>query len=379
MLNALPGFPQSSALAGYLSTLAALGMTLFYVLSGFIIHYNYREVIQQGGPAGYWQFFVARFARLYPLYLAFLAVELLADGSLSRLSQGDTATLEKLLIVAPYYLTLSQSWFYQIVGGNHLIYQFGQVGAIAWSISTEWFFYFAYPLICISLLWLRGPWPKVAAIAVLALVAFGAMALAIENATVIEAYALRYHGPAAVTTPQSQASLYQWILYYSPYSRITEFILGVLTCGVFLDLRSKPVGRREQLLGLIGMLLAITSIAVIHLMMFDPHSSFPRLAQFRLCFGYALPVALFILCAARYRNAITRALEWPPIVAAGEASYSLYLLHVLVIGWFFRLDLLTWSPEFPLGAWVLVGSFWRQPSAYRSSAIACWRCRRAVG
>ena len=37
-----------------------VGMTLFFVLSGFIIHYNYANTVSQ--PGGLWRFFVARSA-----------------------------------------------------------------------------------------------------------------------------------------------------------------------------------------------------------------------------------------------------------------------------------------------------------------------------
>ena len=53
------------------TTLAGLGMTLFFVLSGFVIHYNYCGTIPKAG--GLRAFAVARFARLYPLYIALLS------------------------------------------------------------------------------------------------------------------------------------------------------------------------------------------------------------------------------------------------------------------------------------------------------------------
>ena len=45
------------------------GNDAFFVLSGFVIHYNYAEQIQSQGARGRFNFFVARVARLYPLYL----------------------------------------------------------------------------------------------------------------------------------------------------------------------------------------------------------------------------------------------------------------------------------------------------------------------
>jgi peptidoglycan/LPS O-acetylase OafA/YrhL len=56
---------------------AGFGMTLFFVLSGFVIHYNYSQKIFGKGLNGVAKFFWARFARLYPLYFLILFIELI--------------------------------------------------------------------------------------------------------------------------------------------------------------------------------------------------------------------------------------------------------------------------------------------------------------
>jgi peptidoglycan/LPS O-acetylase OafA/YrhL len=63
------GFEGGAPLSETAATLDGLGMTLFFVLSGFVIHYNYNMTITR--PGGTRAFFVARFAGLYPL-LGFL-------------------------------------------------------------------------------------------------------------------------------------------------------------------------------------------------------------------------------------------------------------------------------------------------------------------
>src|SRR5712691_7440959 len=45
-----------------------LGMTLFFVLSGFVIHYNYGESLGSLKARAIYSFVIARFARLYPLF-----------------------------------------------------------------------------------------------------------------------------------------------------------------------------------------------------------------------------------------------------------------------------------------------------------------------
>src|ERR1700722_20700096 len=48
---------------------ANLGMTSFFVLSGFVIHYNYGASIAAKGAPALRSFLIARFARLYTLYM----------------------------------------------------------------------------------------------------------------------------------------------------------------------------------------------------------------------------------------------------------------------------------------------------------------------
>src|SRR5258708_19157471 len=63
--------------------LAAPGMTLFFVLSGFVIFLNYSRSIRTGTDL--WNFFVARFARLYPLFFVCIAFDLLMKFSYDQM------------------------------------------------------------------------------------------------------------------------------------------------------------------------------------------------------------------------------------------------------------------------------------------------------
>ena len=60
---------------------ANLGMTTFFVLSGFVIHYNYGASIAAKGAPAIRSFLIARFARLYPLYLLALLISIALSPS----------------------------------------------------------------------------------------------------------------------------------------------------------------------------------------------------------------------------------------------------------------------------------------------------------
>jgi peptidoglycan/LPS O-acetylase OafA/YrhL len=57
--------------------MATFGMSLFFVLSGFVIQYSYAAMFaKRRVREALWQFFVARFARIYPLYIVTIFTEL---------------------------------------------------------------------------------------------------------------------------------------------------------------------------------------------------------------------------------------------------------------------------------------------------------------
>jgi peptidoglycan/LPS O-acetylase OafA/YrhL len=65
--------------------LAYFGISLFFVLSGFVMEYNYIEKVSSGDLRQVYNFLVARFARLYPLYAAVMIYFLWDSGNVDAL------------------------------------------------------------------------------------------------------------------------------------------------------------------------------------------------------------------------------------------------------------------------------------------------------
>ena len=216
-----------------LTQASGIGMTLFFVLSGFVIHYNYAASIRQTKINGVIDFFVARFARLYPLYFLCLVFSLLATWWKSDWHHM-TAPL-------PYYLLMMQSWTYVVLGEHDLIYQYGLVLPVTWSISTEWLFYVAYPVLCILVLRLPGYRSRLMAAAAVSAVVYCAMFFVFTHYKAIDRLAVDTFGPVASIDDHWQDCFIRWLVYFSPYSRITEFILGCLTAAIFIDLQVRNV------------------------------------------------------------------------------------------------------------------------------------------
>jgi peptidoglycan/LPS O-acetylase OafA/YrhL len=287
-------------------------MPLFFCLSGFLIHSIYHDLATPT-PGALRQFFVARFARIYPLYLLLLAVEIYVyyEPAFGGRSFG-----ERVLVLASF-LTLTQSWFYAFVGGSVLsLVVFG----IAWSISTEWFFYAVYPFLARLLARLRS---------------IGAVALAL-GATVIAAHLLLYAAFLVVvrvgvdTSPQAFGSSFvRWLFYLSPYVRFLDFLTGALAAQLYLTL-PRTISRVERTGGIIvALLMGVLTILIFDRMRIDNANGLHTYYWFlHLSYGLTPMLTVIVFCAARYfRMDGSRALVGA--VLAGEASYSLYLLHEL--------------------------------------------------
>ena len=68
----MKGHDTPGSVAYWVAQGSGLDMTPFFVLSGFVIHYNYATLVTAGGFRGIAAYLWARFARLYPLFLLML-------------------------------------------------------------------------------------------------------------------------------------------------------------------------------------------------------------------------------------------------------------------------------------------------------------------
>jgi peptidoglycan/LPS O-acetylase OafA/YrhL len=311
------------------------GMPLFFVLSGFVIHYNYAASFRDrpyGGAA--LAFFAARFARIYPLYLFFLLVGGVDAFIAHWLVEGGSGDFADYVF---HTLTLTQTWVYKIVH-QRLLHDHGF--GLAWSLSCEFFFYVAYAASAVLLLRLRKPSTALAAWLVLALAVAGTLIAMHPYLGAFLAFA-QQHVRGFVTIDENAASsFYRWFFYFSPYVRMWEFALGCLAAQFFLVLQARPVSPRERLVGAVAMGVALGCLLAFgfgHAFGGDVADGLIGLVHFlALNFGCAIPLAVLIFCVSRYDGVLARLLATPAIVWLGEISYSLYAVHPFTLRPFIR-------------------------------------------
>src|SRR5580693_6976107 len=232
----LANFKDTHTVFDYGEFFTVYGMPLFFVLSGFVIHYNYSRLFSTMRPR--WaivEFLGARFARIYPLFICFFLVGLAVDGVLQWYYEHQL----NLLLVMAHFLTLTQSWVYIVLFGDRLLLD-GPFG-LSWSLSTEFFFYVTYVVLVLHVARMRsiaGLLITAGAMSVLILTAYG---YAAGHRGAINAFAVQYMHQI----DGGEHSVYRWFFYYSPYTRVFEFILGCLAAQSYAIFAAHPVSPRE--------------------------------------------------------------------------------------------------------------------------------------
>ncbi len=275
------------------------GVTLFFVLSGFILAYNH---VGDGARMSAREFWAARFARIYPVYALGLLVALPA-----LLATRATVSGHDLALALGTTPVLLQGWIPRIAG---------LWNGPAWSLSAEALFYLAFPLLTVGIVRLRRRG--------LLVLAASAWATSLLMGTVYLLVRPDGHVFAGMATAAAP-----WLAYvrYHPLARLPEFVLGIAVGRLFLlrrrGLARLPGPRRRAELA--ALLAIAATLAIVASPVAPP---FP-LVHVGLLAGF-FAIALYALAVGGGHGPIS----WPFCTAAavrlGEASYALYILHVPV-------------------------------------------------
>lgn len=181
----------------------AIAVVFFFVLSGFILTYNYGALFRDGVRwATYRQFVWHRLSRLYPLHL-FTLLLVLPIATFSPNHPIDWRAL-------PFHLTLLQCWW-PLASPSFKSY----LNTPSWSISCEWLFYVLAPLAMFVVLRERRHW--VQWILLVAYICGLGWFLVESESDGIRSYLMNWFAP----------------------SRFAEFLAGVYLAKLFLASRNK--------------------------------------------------------------------------------------------------------------------------------------------
>jgi peptidoglycan/LPS O-acetylase OafA/YrhL len=295
-------FPPQAA-PGVVAALAGqghVGVTVFFVLSGFLITVRYSEALGRPGGVTLREYFRKRVARIVPLYWAVLGVSLVLT----------TGGLEVSGRTLPEW-TLTQGFFSRSVAVLTV--------PTSWTLTLEECFYATAPLLFLALRSAR-------ALGALVLLGWTAVLLAMGAAltVLVDPERFQFLGSA----PE--------MLLHTFFGRFADFALGVWGGRLFLSgsvprAWARPRGPALAVaLGAAGAALVLLGQAGMALVGGQDGPRWGVAWAFNLVVGGG-SLAL-ILGLTSPASVLTRALSLSPLVYLGRVSYALYLIQLTPLG-----------------------------------------------
>lgn len=264
----------------------ATGVSLFFVLSGFILTYNY-----EGKESDPGKFYLARVARIWPVHAATLLF-----GMFMLPQVGAWASNPSGFPIFLANLTLFQAW---VPNGAYTL----SFNGVSWSISVEMFFYLVFPIaLTVKPLWIPA-------------------LISLAGTLGVVLYASIYPD-AKPADPWTYS--WQHVVLHLPPMRLFEFLTGMAAARLYLD-RGPFVGPST------GLEVAAVALALASVMFLGniapPGPAGVWIAQ---C-GSFLAFAILIYVLAAGNGRIISIMKHPALVRLGEISFSTYMVHQIVI------------------------------------------------
>lgn len=264
------------------------GVTLFFVLSGFLLWRPFAKASLDGGRMpGLRQFFTNRALRILPAYWITLTVAIVVFGVAAR----------------------GGAWRYYLFAQNYSRTSFFGVISPAWSLAVEAIFYLVLPVAGFAALRLarRAATPAGRMRALYGVIGVWFAASLLYKIVAFAVQGLDATDPLFVFNFPAKAHL---------------FAFGMLLATWHARDRSRPPVRSMPVAGalIVAVAVAVRYRSEATALFFDTVTAV----------GFTMIVSAVAFDSGRATR-LSRTLQWRPLVAAGVASYSIYLWHHLLI------------------------------------------------
>ena len=311
LLSHFHGLASTSGLI-FFAMLGNHGVTLFFVLSGFVLTHRYEQrhadssdsFGHTGGALDWRNYVIARFARIVPVYWLALLITLIAystSGFHISMGQHPDGALNKSLGFVINMLAL-QAWV-----PSASVQEFWN--SPGWSISAEFFFYACFPWL-IRVRFLDGSVKNF----ILVLLSFVVLLLI-------------YLGILALTNQVTPALLGYGVRL--PLLGLLPFTFGILICRRQREHNKALLYPGSAVSFSLIAILAITWFQADWLSTVSPFSSAIWRSMLAQQLIFVPLLTLLIAALAQDRGLYKKLLASPPFVTLGNASYAMYLFHWL--------------------------------------------------
>jgi peptidoglycan/LPS O-acetylase OafA/YrhL len=298
--------------------LGASGVTFFFVLSGFIMAYTYRDKFQSLDGNELKSFYIKRLSKVYPLHVLTFLISI----PLMYATNFETNFPSALLNVF-----LMQSYF--PIGGQ--IFAFN---ALSWFLSDIVIFYLATPFLIFGLHKIRARENTTLLWTTLILVFIGETSLAYMVKDHMEMYSVGW-----------------WFIYISPWARIFDYAAGLISGLIFVSIQKNPQTNASRVgYSFLEIAALVIFAAAVYSYRYLPFRSF-KIGT------YYIPFSIFLIFIYSFQKGwISWLLSRNILVHLGGLSFTFYMCHQLMITYttvFFTSTILYFEPS----VWRLMPQF----------------------
>lgn len=284
--------------------LSGMGVSVFLVLSGFLMIYNYYPKAEMlCGPIHNIRFSLGKIKKLYPLHvLMILPMLFLTIYGVMKTENGmDVESFKEVLLALLANILLVQAWF-----PIRDIY-FGFNG-VAWYLSVSLFLYFIFPYI---LKYMKKQWTRKKAFLVILCMAIIQILLAMAAETLLGKQSI---GNTA------------WFTYIFPVYRSGDFFIGCNLGYLFL---TRGFTNKKIVKSTILEIVAIVMLLCTYL--FLKTDNIPLGIEQAVI--YVPGVSLLIYVLAKQEGFLSKVMGNKLLVEIGNISMYTFLIHQVVINY----------------------------------------------
>lgn len=273
----------------YRSGIGAIAVTYFFVLSGFLVAFGYRNKFQKLDLSTYKQFMMNRLLRLYPLHL-----------------------LAFIISIYVVYLTgFKTNWIYAVMN-LFLVQTYSNIGiqvfsfsSISWFIADCIFLYSVTPFVLFTLNKTK-------------ISSKFKLLLMLELLVLASGFIVAYFFKGNVLS----FSTGWWFIYISPYNRLFDYLIGLIG-GIIFALLVEKIQKKYSFL--VFSVLELCAIIAGYL------SYKLHLFSFADSLGYDMayvPTGLFIIFVFAFQGGLlSKLLSSKIFVKLGELSFPIIMIH----------------------------------------------------